>query len=321
MLELIDHEKLHFSFPEVHKCASMDITFMRTLRVPDDGRENCLPPGLGIFEIEHVADHANRLSPEWVEHGGVLLPMYQAEAMWLNFDSEFDYPFAVKIGTGKRCAITGKAWREGFNKSLRHQNYVVVPDQPWLDGFNVGNGMVRQFVAMPLGQGYTAEEQLSGKAKFGGIQIEVIPLKEEHFLETIDNIDPGVCYSRCYSCDGMGIAPGGAIAQEIEKDTYGYDKWDIEHSSRVFVHLMNSTLWQAVTGREMPRPPISANDYNEYNLPWFTYYSDNPAETKGIKGLKSIGKMKAVDTKNDKKTPSPKNIVHLGNQTVKDGNW
>ena len=44
------------------------------------------------------------------------------------------------------------------------QNYLVAPDQPWLDGFCVAKGLIRQFVAMPLGKGYTAEAQLTGAA-------------------------------------------------------------------------------------------------------------------------------------------------------------
>ncbi|MYB97986.1 MAG: hypothetical protein F4123_09440 [Gemmatimonadetes bacterium] len=50
------------------------------------------------------------------------------------------------------------------------QNYLVVPDQPWLDGYCVERGIIRQFVAMPLGEGYTAEERLTGAAKHGGLQ-------------------------------------------------------------------------------------------------------------------------------------------------------
>ena len=39
-----------------------------------------------------------------------------------------------------------------------------------LDGYCVGKGISRQFVAMPLGEGYTAKEQLSGAAEHGGLQ-------------------------------------------------------------------------------------------------------------------------------------------------------
>ncbi|MGI9015482.1 MAG: hypothetical protein ACR2HR_00005 [Euzebya sp.] len=38
-------------------------------------------------------------------------------------------------------------------------------------------GRIRQFVAMSLGEGYTVEEQLSGAAEWGGIQIIAYPMK------------------------------------------------------------------------------------------------------------------------------------------------
>ncbi len=56
------------------------------------------------------------------------------------------------------------------------QDYMVVPDQPRLDGFCVDKGMVRQFTAMPLGEGYTVEERLTGEARHGGLQIVVYPM-------------------------------------------------------------------------------------------------------------------------------------------------
>ena len=94
----------------------------------------------------------------WAAHGGVFLPMYQAEALWIDFHAS--YPMAVKLAAGKVDALTGDAWKNEISK--RPQDYLVVPDQPWLDGFCVEEGMVRQFVAMPLGEGYTAEEHGPG---------------------------------------------------------------------------------------------------------------------------------------------------------------
>ena len=51
----------------------------------------------------------------------------------------------------------------------------------WLDGFCVDKGVIRQFVAMPLGGGYTAEEQVTGKAEYGGLQILVHPMRRDVF--------------------------------------------------------------------------------------------------------------------------------------------
>ena len=68
------------------------------------------------------------------------------------------YLGAIKIGIGKINAITGKPWKsKRISNTIKDQNYCVLPKQPWLDGINCGNGYIRQFVAMPLGQGYTVE--------------------------------------------------------------------------------------------------------------------------------------------------------------------
>ena len=173
MIELTS-DSLSFSFPEIHKSAAFRIDFQRTLRIPDDGSDYSLPPGLGPFPLHHVDDHAERVPNAWLRRGGVMLPMYQSEAMWLNFSStgygwggrygetSLPYPFAVKIATGKINAVTGEEWEDGLHKDP--QDYVVIPEQPWLDGYCVEKGIIRQFVAMPLGTGYSVEEQLTSEA-------------------------------------------------------------------------------------------------------------------------------------------------------------
>ena len=185
MIEL-KQDRLEFSFPEVHSEAHFTVAFERTLRIPDDGHDYPLPAGLGEFPLRHVDDYSTRIPASWHKHGGVMMPIHQAEALWIAFsDSYGSYPFAVKIAAGKINAVTGEEWnselRHGTSPSqqLNHQrsgndptqDYVVLPEQPWLDGFNVGGGRIRQFVAMPLGQGYTAEEQVTGEAEHGGLQI------------------------------------------------------------------------------------------------------------------------------------------------------
>ena len=55
MIELKTH-RMHFSFPDVHLDAKLAVEFQRTLRIPDDGNEHFLPPGLGNFPLRHVDD-------------------------------------------------------------------------------------------------------------------------------------------------------------------------------------------------------------------------------------------------------------------------
>ena len=83
------------------------VEFQRTLRIPDDDRLYPLPPGLGAFPLRHVDDFADRIPSSWRARGGVMLPMYQSEALWISFVGA-DYPMAVKIAAGKINAVSGE---------------------------------------------------------------------------------------------------------------------------------------------------------------------------------------------------------------------
>jgi len=243
----LEHDRLSFQFPEVHEEATCTIHLQRTLRIPDDGKHYPLPPGLGAFPLRHLDDYAHRIPAAWLKRGGVIMPMHQAEAMWIAFGHGWwygGYPFAVKVTTGKINAITGEVWSNGLN--VDPQDYVVLPEQPWIDGYCVEKGVIRQFVAMPLGDGCSVEEQLTGAAEHGGVQLVVYPMKAERYqrlrsarlrmaaLEE-DRLPP-----ICRMVPGMGLAPGGRMKQEIYEDPHGLDAWDQRHSSRCFVTIANS---------------------------------------------------------------------------------
>ena len=333
MLKVLNRRTLQFSFPEVHEDAVLEIEFMRTFRVPDDGRLNALPPGCAPFEVDYVEKYPSKVPAAWRKHEGLLLPMYQAEALWIDFVSLNGYPFAVKIGSGNQCAVTGDPWKPGLMQGevadergliTPLQNYLPIPDQPWLDGFNTGDNEVRQFVAARLGQGVTVEEQLTGKADVGGIQIQVYPLKADCWEGRSDD-DIDVRFDMvCGSIpQGMGLAAGGRIEQTIEKDEHLLDEYDMLHSSRVFVHLVNSEDWHALTGRDMPRPPLTAEAYNALDLPWFEWYDEGQAVSGSslLAKVKSVGELDKEIAEKDKKIPDPTNVVPLKAKAVKDGEW
>jgi hypothetical protein len=330
MIELIN-DTLHYSFPKVHPEATLTIQFQRTLRIPDDGKDYPLPPGLGRFPLRHVDDFAKRVPEIWIERAGVILPMYQSEALWMSFDANYienretNYPFAIKIGTGKINAITGSLWFDGLQKNP--QSYLVAPEQPWLDGYCVDEGFIRQFVAMPLGAGYSAEEQLTGKAEYGGIQIAVYPMKRGLFEQRFPIkkymfsedflIDEYRDSESVDACMGMGLAPGGRMRQEIYEDPFDFTDWDLENQGRCFVNLANSMVWRSITGENPPTVPLTSKEYAEAGLPWFDYYDDNAKALEGsanFKKLKSIKEM--AKTKGDQPLPenesvTPERIIKL----------
>lgn len=316
-------DDLVFTFPEIHKDAELRITFQRTLRIPDDDNIYPLPPGLGNFPLKHVDDFTKTVPTLWIQHGGVMIPMYQSEALWINFSSKYlhkhqtEYLYAVKIATGKINAVTGDAWNSRLSDD--QQDYMVTSDQPWLDGYCIEKGLIRQFVAIPLGSGYSAEEQLTGKAEHGGLQVIVYPMKKSAFMERFperadDNLEPEVMHSACFSsCEpaspDMGLAPGGKMKQKIYEDPYGVDDWDQDVSSRCFVHLTNSLVWRAITGQEPPTVPFTSKEYTQAGLPWFEFYNEGATSVDGsdkLNGMNSVTEL--GKEKNDKPLPENESV-------------
>lgn len=273
------------------------ISFISTLRVSEDGL-NALPPGFGEFPLRAVDVDDSRLPDRIRQRGGVMLPMYPHEAMWLNF-SACD-PAALQVGAGGRCAVTGNELTDELSRDP--QNYVVLPTQPWLDGFKTADGEVRQFVAVALGSGLTVEKQLTGSESVGGLQLQVRRLTPEalqhHQTSRLeyDRFDTMVFCA--VEPDSMGLGAGGRIDQEIYEDEFEVNQWETLPLSKVWVHLVSAAEWQRFTGELAPESWISVEDYVEAGLPWFDYVNPtgvDVAVTPGMAGIKSIGELSGSD--------------------------
>jgi hypothetical protein len=236
--------------------ASFGLTLQRTVRLPIDGRTYPLPPGFGAL-------------PVLVQDGRFMVPMHDREALWLSFHGQDWRPVAVKVGVGGVNAITG----EPFDLELRagRQDYTVVPDQPWLDGIKVDDELIRQFVAVPLGEGETVEGRVTGKEAKGGLQLAVFQPVPGRFPErpprgyrlTEDTV------SYCVAERPMGIGAGGRMRQKIYSDTYGIRSWDAASVVAFEIQLVHATDWPRLTGHPAPPSPIDAQAYIKLELPWF----------------------------------------------------
>ncbi|GAA1741609.1 hypothetical protein SAMN06265174_103314 [Dietzia kunjamensis subsp. schimae] len=301
------------------------IGFQRTLRIPEDGLHP-LPPGLGLFPIRRVQDYPDTAPAEWLARGGVMLPVYQREAMWISLDSS--EPAALQVGIGKVCAISGEEWDESLSQDP--QNYAALPDQPWLDGINAGDGFIRQFVAIPLGLGATVEGQVTGREEHGGVQLRAVGLTAAALEDWGQSYDEDlICYSGMpltESAPAMGLGAGGRMRQEVYEDDRDLSDYDESKSGRVFVHLCSAAQWTAITGEVPPETPVDRDEYTEAGLPWFDYYD---SDRNDLAPADSLGRVKSVEQVlggNDKPHPPvpPANIVtlrHDSGDPVKDGAW
>ncbi|KAM6514249.1 hypothetical protein FALCPG4_015405 [Fusarium falciforme] len=164
------------SFP-----AQLEITFNRTLRLPEDGKIHNQPSGVGHIPVTNIACIAEKLRNsgnaslrDMARKGGVFFPMYQREAMFMSFKATKD-SFAVRPFVGGVNAVSGLPWNAPQFQRLPKQDYVSVPPQEFVDGIDVGQDTVKQFIAMPLGSDYSVEKQVTSKEDVGGMQLEIIP--------------------------------------------------------------------------------------------------------------------------------------------------
>ena len=235
------------------------VGFQRTLRIPETGLHP-LPPGLGRFPLRRVADYPDTAPAEWLSRGGVMLPIYQREAMWLSFHAS--EPTALQVGVGKVCAVSGLPWIEHLTGDP--QNYVALPDQPWLDGINAGDGFIRQFVAVPLGSGAKIEGQVTGQETHGGVQLRAVGLTEHSLAQWRAAREVHVECCEDLPLDGaplpnpaaMGLGAGGRMRQEVYADDRPLADYDQRGARRVFVHLCSAAQWTAITGEVPPPTPV-----------------------------------------------------------------
>jgi hypothetical protein len=313
---------------------NLRVTFHRTLRIPDDGKRYPLPPSLGAFPLHRIDDFRSAVPDDWRDHGGVFMPLWQREALWLGFAGTTPH-VALKVGVGKINALSGAPWDAPLHKDA--QDYLVAPKQPWLDGINAGKGMIRQFVAMPLGMGYTVEGQVSGEERFGGIQLLAydpkvpFPIEAQPVYAVATSPAPAMApragaLRRRRAGAEMGLAAGGRMEQKIYPDDFGIDTWDQEHGNRVFVHIVNSQMYRDITGRPAPETPVSAQDYSKAGYPWFELYDEQESDIEASSVLAGVDSVAVKDAQHgfsdqqDDASITDPNVLGVKHK-VRDGKW
>ncbi len=283
-------EEVHRMFGACLTKISATVSFQRTLRLPDNGKDYPMPLGLGRFPLYPV-DEFPTLPEAWQQRGGIMMPLHPTEALWLSFYA--DYPMALRVGSGGFCAVSGLPWASAL--VANPQNYVVLGTQPWLDGFHVGADVVRQFVAHPVGQGLQAPHALSGEERWSGLRLQAVPLRPEEFWR--QSLKPTL-HARWdelmtpirHRAGGPGTTnsanpdwtfkAGGKIRLKIVPDPFSIPAWETSLSSRCFAHLCLAEDWQRLTGIRPPQKPPTAADYRAAGVTWSDLEGGKPTEEK-----------------------------------------
>lgn len=276
--------------------------FQRTLRIPDDGRSYPLPPGLGRFPIFDASPFPDAFpgAGDPSSPRDFFIPMYQREALWIGFRGPAWHPNAVLVSMGGVNVVTG-AVDGPAGRILKDspQNYLVTPLQPWLDGFKTGDGAVRQFVAMPLGLGYSIEAAVTGKERQGGIRITVFEPRPGRFPDTPPPEPPAGKRPMAAMGGGesprMGLGAGGVMRQRIHPDPHGLDAWDPGNPGEACIHIVNSARFREIVGKDPPPTPVDAAAYTRHGLPWFDLYDEEKGDLPGSAVLASARTVRERD--------------------------
>lgn len=246
MLTISDHQ-LVFHFPDVHLEAVCCVSLHRQ----DPLQRKSLIPWFDSDRVPlfHLDDYASVLPASWVKRGGVLAPVRPGEHLSVHFGG--NYSFAVKIASGKINAITGTIWKDALDTNQK--DYLVSSWQGGFSGFQQPDGTLRKFVVAPMGLGETVEEQTTGVAEFGGLQIIAYPQKaavHEHArrqplfsrnrVQETEETDP----------QALGLGAGETVKERVKKDD-DPQQWDTRHSSRCFVHLLSEEDFLRITRRRI----------------------------------------------------------------------
>ena len=89
----------------------------------------------------------------------------------------------------------------------------------------------------------------------------------------------------------MGFGQGGEMVQKLYPDPHGIDTWDEKHGGRLFVHVINSALYQAIVGEAPPPTPLTQQTYQGLGYPWTTLWD---GEMSTLPPSQTLSKAKTV---------------------------
>jgi hypothetical protein len=99
----------------------------------------------------------------------------------------------------------------------------------------------------------------------------------------------------------MALAAGGTIQQITKLDQYP-ELWDWEASELISIRLLNTVIFESVTGLAAPPSPISLTEYSKAGIPSMSFYiidDSNPLSATGkslmIETIGEIDSTKAVE--------------------------
>jgi hypothetical protein len=148
MLEL-KNNTLSFHFRDPPE-ARVSVVFNRLSRIPDDAD---LPASsrTRVFPRQACNDYRDKSQPNGAARRRHVAHVAVRAMCCSSFRTRRTAICTLGRLPSKSRLASDLRDRKPWSKLLREGDYCIVPEQPWLGGYVVENGVIRQFVAAPLG--------------------------------------------------------------------------------------------------------------------------------------------------------------------------
>ncbi|RYP63531.1 hypothetical protein DL771_009227 [Monosporascus sp. 5C6A] len=93
----------------------------------------------------------------------------------------------------------------------------------------------------------------------------------------------------------LGVGAGGNIIQEIVEDKSDPGIWDVGSSKILYVHIVNSQDFRAITGLPPPETPISRETYSDLRLPYDKAWGEGNERGKGVSSDGAFDKLVSLE--------------------------
>jgi len=157
------------------------ITFHNVRRIASENRVHEAPTRNEQLEVLPVGMYSEVFADDM---NGVFIPMKLDSALRICFESREKHshnPYMIRIYAGKVNVISGRTDFEKGDSCV--QDYIVVPDQKFIDGFALNHEKARQFLAPQQGPGFSFDwpwqQARDGKPVFSSLRFEITPFEFE----------------------------------------------------------------------------------------------------------------------------------------------
>lgn len=89
----------------------------------------------------------------------------------------------------------------------------------------------------------------------------------------------------------LKIARGGQIKQAIHEDMYPCTLWHAAHTMAFNVQLLNSHVFEYVTGDAPPKTPVTVETYAQAGYPFFSIYEESSDVHGNFSKVKSVAEL------------------------------